>query len=259
MKNRKSKTSQLGIALVLGMILLSGCKSIPPDNAEVTDIMFDNIGGSRYTEILVVYGNALTKKLTAGVYNTVGQNGADPTGPGDSSPQAILDQIDMEKVKKTHKGLKAIKNGPRRWTIDYLGVQAGIVRDFQGLKAHWVMWFPLPPEMLKGDNEPYTVMHANRDTSMGIRKGTRAYLLDDPDGNTWCMKSMSMVQVPDQKFEDLKDLGSRLKLPVGWKFRSPVLEKDLVFTTDNGKTMITQDNIDNTYDRVGGPYSNYKP
>jgi hypothetical protein len=29
--------------------------------------------------------------------------------------------------------------------------------------------------------------------------------------------------------------------------------------TDNGKTMITQDELGNTYDRVGGPYSNYKP
>jgi hypothetical protein len=165
----------------------------------------------------------------------------------------------MKKVKKNHKGLKAIKNGPRRWTIDYLGIQAGVVRDFQGLEAHWVMWFPLPPEMLKGDNEPYTVMHAARDTSMGIKKGSRAYLLDDPDGNTWCMKSMSLVEDPDQKFEELKSLGSRLKLPEGWKFRSPILEKDLVFKTDNGKTMITQDDLDNTYDRVGGPYSNYKP
>lgn len=29
--------------------------------------------------------------------------------------------------------------------------------------------------------------------------------------------------------------------------------------TDKGKTMITQDEIGNTYDRVGGPYSNFKP
>ncbi|ABQ25016.1 paraquat-inducible protein A [Geotalea uraniireducens] len=61
------------------------------------------------------------------------------------------------------------------------------------------------------------------------------------------------------KLKDLKDLGSRLKLPPGWKFRSPILEQDLVFMTDNGKTHITQDEIGNTYDRVGGPYSNYKP
>ena len=29
--------------------------------------------------------------------------------------------------------------------------------------------------------------------------------------------------------------------------------------TDNGKTQITQDELGNTYDRVGGPFSNYKP
>ena len=29
--------------------------------------------------------------------------------------------------------------------------------------------------------------------------------------------------------------------------------------TENGNTMITQDELGNTYDRVGGPYSNYKP
>ena len=73
------------------------------------------------------------------------------------------------------------------------------------------------------------------------------------------MKSTSLIKNPNQKFEDLKDLGSRLKLPPGWKFRSPILEQDLVFMTDNGSTHITQDEIGNTYDRVGGPYSNFKP
>ena len=32
------------------------------------------------------------------------------------------------------------------------------------------------------------------------------------------MKSASLIKDPNQKFEDLKDLGSRLKLPPGWKF-----------------------------------------
>lgn len=73
------------------------------------------------------------------------------------------------------------------------------------------------------------------------------------------MKSASLVKDPNRRFEDLKDLGSRLKPPPGWKFRCPVLEQDLVFTTDNGNTQITQDELGNTYDRVGGPYSNYKP
>ena len=42
-------------------------------------------------------------------------------------------------------------------------------------------------------------------------------------------------------------------------FRTLLLDKDMVFMTDNGKTQITQDNIGNTYDRIGGPYSNFKP
>jgi len=38
-----------------------------------------------------------------------------------------------------------------------------------------------------------------------------------------------------------------------------VLERDLVLTPDDGAVIITQDELGNTYDRVGGAYSNYKP
>ena len=54
------------------------------------------------------------------------------------------DTIDMEKIKEDNGALSTVKNGPRRWTVDNIGVKAGKVRDFQGLKAHWVMWFPIP-------------------------------------------------------------------------------------------------------------------
>lgn len=73
------------------------------------------------------------------------------------------------------------------------------------------------------------------------------------------MKSAGLIKNPNQKFEDLKDLGSRLKLAEGWSFRTKVLEQELVFKTKDGKSFIVQDDIGNTYDRVGGPYSNYKP
>ena len=35
--------------------------------------------------------------------------------------------------------------------------------------------------------------------------------------------------------------------------------EDLVLTPDNGAVKITQDELGNTYDRVGGAFSNYKP
>ena len=64
---------------------------------------------------------------------------------------------------------------------------------------------------------------------------------------------------PNQKFDSLKDLGSRLNLAEGWGFRTKILDEELVFKTKDGKSFIVQDDIGNTYDRVGGPYSNYKP
>ena len=246
--------------LVVAGSLLAGCATLPKDDAQLSEVKFEGLMGSRYTEILLVFGNVLTRNYTAGVYNTIGLNGANPGGGGDSTPAAIVDKIDMKKVKEDNDALKAIKNGPRLWTVDYVGVKMGKEHDFQGLKARWIMWFPIPEEIRKGSMEnPYKVMTAHRDTSMGIRKGSRAYILDDPEGKPWIMKSASLIKDPNQKFEDLKELGSRLKLPPGWKFRSPILEQDLVFLTDNGTAHITQDELGNTYDLVGGVYSNYKP
>jgi hypothetical protein len=247
------------VLLVASGLVISGCATLPKDDARLSELKFDGLMGSRYTEILLVFGDVATRNFTAGVYNTMGLNGANPAGGGDSSPAVILDKIDMKKIKEENGALSTVKNGPRLWTIDYIGVKAGTERDFQGLKARWVMWFPIPDAIREGKDLSYAIMDAKRDTSMGIRKGSRAYILDDPQGNSWVMKSASLIKDPNQKFEDLKDLGSRLKLPSGWKFRSPILEQELVFMTDNGKTHITQDDIGNTYDRVGGPYSNYKP
>lgn len=257
-KAHMNRLAGIFVSIFVIALLMAGCAAPQPkDDAKLTDIKYEGIIGTGYTEILLVFGNPLKGEYMAGVYNTVGLN--DPDGKGDSSPPEILNKVDMKKVKKNHGALSTVLNGPRTWTIDYLGVKAGQVRDFQGLKAHWVMWFPIPDEIREGKDLSYEAMHARRDTSMGINKGSRAFILDDPQGNSWVMKSASRIKEPNQKYEDLKNLGSRLKLPEGWKFRSPILEKDLVFMTDNGKTMITQDEIGNTYDRVGGPYSNYKP
>ncbi len=258
----KSVKKTLGVGAMVALtagLLLVGCAAKPDDNAQLTQMNFDNLMGSRYTEILLVFGNAITKNFTAGVYNTLGLNGANPAGGGDSSPAAVLDKIDMKKVKEDNGALSTVKNGPRLWTVDYVGVKVGKERDFQGLHAHWVMWFPIPDAIREGKDMSYSIMEAHRDTSMGIRKGSRVYILDTPDGSSFVMKSASLIKDPNQKFGDLQNLGSRLKPAPGWKFRTLILDQDLVFMTDNGATNITQDEIGNTYDRVGGPYSNFKP
>src|SRR5664279_1382443 len=102
---------RVGVMAVLAVgVVLVGCASKPNDDAQLTQKNFDNLMGARYTEILLVFGNAVTKNFVAGVYNTLGLNGGNPAGGGDSSPAAILDKIDMKKVKEDNGALSTVKN-----------------------------------------------------------------------------------------------------------------------------------------------------
>lgn len=121
------------------------------------------------------------------------------------------------------------------------------------------MWLDVPKEMRKHQDVAYKQISGKRDTQLGIRKGSPAFILDDPQGDSWVMKSAGLIVDPHQTYGSLKDLGSRLQPPSGWAFRTVALEEDLVLTSDDGAVKITQDELGNTYDRVGGPYSNYTP
>jgi hypothetical protein len=228
---------------------------LPEDDAGAKLMRFEDVRTQRYTEIFLIGGNVF--KLVGGVYNTVGLNSAD--GNGDTCPQEILDGVEVDALTKEHHTISAFKNGPRLWCVDWVEVMVGGERDFNGLKARWVMWLDVPKEMRKHESVAYKSIAGKRDTQIGINKGSPVFLLDDPDGNTWCMKSASLIVDPNQTYESLKDLGGRLKPAPGWKFRTRVLEEDLVLTPDSGAVKITQDELGNTYDRVGGAFSNYKP
>jgi len=135
----------------------------------------------------------------------------------------------------------------------------GRERDFNGLKARWVMWLDVPKNMGEQERLAYSPTTGRRDTHFGINKGSPAFILDDPDGDAWVMKSVSLILDPTQTYESMTGLGARLHLPAGWSFRPVTLDQDLVLTPDNGTARILQDDVGNTYDRVGGPFSNYKP
>ncbi len=171
----------------------------------------------------------------------------------------MLDKVDLDVLKEQYEVISAFKNGPRLWCLDWVEVMVGVERDFNGLKARWVMWLDVPKEMRKHESVAYKPISGKRDTHLGINKGSPAFILDDPEGDSWVMKAASLIVDPNQTYQSLKDLGSRLSPAPGWNFRSVVLEQDLVLTPDNGAVKITQDELGNTYDRVGGPYSNYKP
>ncbi len=82
-----------------------------PDDVGAKLMRFDGINGQRYTEIFLIGGNATTKELKGGVYNTVGLN--DPGAKGDTCPAEILDKVDVKTLAKEYNLLGAFKNGPR--------------------------------------------------------------------------------------------------------------------------------------------------
>ena len=237
------------------MKLLSA--KLPHDDAGAKLMRFDDICGQRYTEIFLIGGHPIIADINAGIYNTIGLN--DPDGTGDTTPQAVLDQVDLDALTSQYDVLGAFRNGPRLWTLDWAEVMVGEERDFMGLRARWVMWLDVPKEFRKHQSVAYKAITGKRDTQFGINMGSQAFILDDPDSNSWVMKSASLIVDPSQTYDSLDDLGGRLQPPPGWTFRDVTLQQDLVLTPDNGAAKITQDELGNTYDRVGGPYSNYKP
>ncbi len=96
---------------------------LPHDDTDAQLMRFENVRGDRYTEIFIIGGNALTRKLVGGVYNTIGLNS--PDGTGDTCPQEILDGVDVEDLTKEYHAISAFKNGPRLWCLDWVEVMVG--------------------------------------------------------------------------------------------------------------------------------------
>jgi hypothetical protein len=243
------------VAVVL--VVLGGCARPPQDDAGAQLMRFENLRANRYAEIFLIGGNAITKNFKAGVYNSVGLN--DSAGAGDTAPQALVEAIDTEALKEQYGVLGVHKNAPRLWVLDWIEANVGKERDFNGLKARWVMWLDVPGELISGESLAYKLLTGKRDTSFGFDKGKPVFILDDPEGNAYVMKSVNLITDPTRKYEDLETLGERLELAPGWQFRVEVLEQDLVLTPNMGRAIITLDDMGNVYDRVGGSYSNFKP
>jgi hypothetical protein len=107
------------------------------------------------------------------------------------------------------------------------------------------------PELLQRASDADAAGVAKRDTQFGINAGSPVFLLDDPDGNTYCMKSASLITDPDQTYDSLADLGGRLKPPPGWRLQTQVLDKDLILTPDHRSMTASKDPVA-SYEAVHG-------
>lgn len=220
----------------------------------------DNLHGVRYIEIFLAGRDAKTGNLVAACYNTMFTSEGIPASK-DTAPQLLVESLDFAKMRADFSLLGASLNGPKLWMPDWSEFDAGVERDFNGIKATWVAQLNMEKGGDVSESTPYKPVTIARKSGIGWNKGTTVLLLDDAEGNTWIMKGFQVGLKPTYTFDEFVAAGqSQFKnLPPGWKFRVKTLEKDLIEAPEGGVATIMPDEFFNVYDKTGPGMSNYKP
>ena len=239
----------------------------PPEPAVLRDgdhaksIRIDGLHKVRFAEIFLAGREAKTGKLVAACYNTSLIPNAVPASR-DTAPQAWAEGLDFDKIKSEFGVLGASFNGPKLWMPDWVEVENGVERVFNGRKFPWVA------QLEMGDNTggvsestPYKPVRIARNSGIGWNKGTTVLLLDDAEGITWTMKGFQLGLKPKYTYEEFVAAGQSQfkKLPPGWKFRVKELERDLIERPQAGVATVMPDEFFNMYDKTGPGMTNYKP
>lgn len=225
-----------------------GCDMIRQDKATMVTQHNTNLRNVSWAEVILWCGNG-------GTYNTMSLN-----DPKDSAPEALFRQLDKAELAATYQVAAASTNpdtGRKFWTCDEIHIDGSTtVRDFNGLKARYVGDVPAPggkPVDLSAAGIPkfmYKVMQFNRVSTIIFAKGKPVFLLDDANGTTWVNKNYQTGVDPTLTYEGMATLDQRLKhLPAGWKFRTVVIDRDLVIKAD-GVQRIMWDELGNAYDAL---------
>ncbi len=224
--------------LALAGVLLAPVPFLQSADTPVVGVR-DHLRGVRYGEILVVTGGPLS--FTAGVYNTLGLN---------DCPEAEWKALDAGALKKEFRAAAIIFNGPRYFLMDRNSLtNPGKVATFGKLQARHLADVEIPlTTMLRGKSKPYVENTVKRTSEYLYRKGSRIYELVSPDGDVFTMQTYAQIVDPKLTEADLVTLASRLKLPVGWQYRTRILDGDLVLKAD-GVAYVLQDDFQNSYQR----------
>jgi hypothetical protein len=240
------------------------CPYVMDDQYNVTDTVNTNTRGYRYMELFVTCPGA----KNAGIYNTMTFN-IQPDNSRDSAPDILWANYSDTRVAQDYKADGAYSSGIRFWLHDKMRLTwSNNVRSMSGLDTRWGANAGIDADALSKGEQFYSYTQVATNRTWYYDAGKPVFILDAPNGMTFVMQSYSIAVDKNQTYEDLPNLGSKLKLPEGWKFRTVTLPKDL---TVNGITCdgqpnqwtVTQDELINTYSacwECGGQSScNYRP
>ncbi len=215
-----------------------------------TEIVF-NGWNAEYCEIFLISG--APPDLSATFYNTLGLN---DSAANDSCPAGTWATLDPKAIAVQYQVEAVFKDGPHAWVVDRLFVfrrngMFGESLDFGGINARFSGVVQLPPGTIHRapGSGGYTPTTVNRETRYVYFKGHPIFVLVDPDGTLWIMQAYSRMVDPTLSLATLPNLGSKLTLPPGWKYRVVALNKNLTVHPANGAARIVQDNLEDTYDQ----------
>ena len=259
MNSRRISAVALFLAWTAAVTILAAAQQAIPVPTSPKPLKYKDLRGVQYCEVWLFVPQA-NKSLFVYYYNTSDFNNAD--SKMDTCPASMWDKVNPEEIKTKYQGVAQVfKNGPRGWTMDWIDLPVGPVVDFDGLKTRWMGQGEMPAAManLKPGEMAYKPVQSHRKSTMHFDKGKPVFIVDDPEGTPWVMQAYSAIVDPSINYDALKDMGPKLKLPEGWKYRVVTLDKDLNITTPGGFAWITQDNLQNTYDACKDNACNFKP
>jgi hypothetical protein len=217
----------------------AGVPAIEPTQALALPANFRNL---RYGEIIPVFKEGF--KLYGDVYSTMSLN---------DCPADLWARLDVTALAKAY-GAAAVKlNGPRFWVMDGVvgggSMASGSYADFGGIQMKLLARVAIDPKQVSSGNKFYLPSEVRRTTLYTYLAGTMVYELVSPKGEVWRMQSYSQTVDPNLSIGDLEDLGSKLKPPSGWTYRTRVLETESVLRVE-GIAWVLQDDFENSYQKV---------
>ena len=255
MENVRKTTRKIAVLAVLsGAVLLCGCntaeqnmdasrkKNLVPGKQLHVTAEGDNLV---FCEVALITGTSKANAI-ADFYNS--------TGTDICTPEKFA-ALDKAQILKETGAREVFLNPSRRWMFYQLDVfEDGVERTFGGIRMTWMGVVPVS-ELEKGVTKGHYVPgYIYRDNQYTFKKGREIHILDAPDGEVFVMQSFTNFKQQNVTLADARNLASVLTLPPGWKFRSVVLDRDLIVNQKRTKGLahVFQDDMLNAYQGSDG-------
>lgn len=200
--------------------------------------LLSDLRGQRYGEVFLAFLDGAPR---IDVYNSF---------PLNDCPPDLWRGLDTKLIAKECGATAAVLNGPRHWMMDGIGKidpVEPVLRDFGGIEMRRVATIDVDGRF---HQEFYVERHVNRGAIWYFDAGKPVHELVAPKGRTYVLQAYCVGVDQSLTQSNLSELGERLSLPVGWTFRTRVLEKELVVDATAQVATALQDELQNTYTLV---------